>query len=591
MSDLSAGKADALALKLGEHLLHLEEGKPYVIGSSASSDLCINHGSVADRHIELTVHDGKTSVRQLSADHQTMLGEWRIDSGILDPGQTLKLGDIPVQLVRIAAKKDLTQLSISKGTRLTARRSYNQPFAEQMAEELRRAPWFFISAIVHAVLLLLLYQILEINKGDGSERTAVVIGQESEAELLEDFEVMEDLVEIEEEKIEDEEVLLDDITLDDFNEPDHTEEAMADFEFDHPGFTGNQTGLLDKIGSLNSGDILKSSNKALAAGGFKKTVSGIRRTGLEIIFVFDSTGSMGSILRVTKEKISSLVDALHALVPDARMGIVTYRDTGPGEDYTTRAVPLSHDVYRAINFIEVVRAGGGGDRPEAVSEGLGVAFQQKWESKARRVIILVGDAPPHPRSESKIQSKVKLFARKSNSYVHTIVTLPYGEGKVPEDTQTSFKKISRAGRGETITFDKSDTLLRQMMSLAFGKQYKRNIDEVYRIIADRKGTIKPMFRDLVRRKDLERIGREFKRFPVRDDLVRALLEKPSVEIGEHLIDLLQQPNFPTTGRHAIAHIIQQWLNLSEPPINAETERSLQRRKAVELRRTLSRRLR
>jgi Mg-chelatase subunit ChlD len=44
------------------------------------------------------------------------------------------------------------------------------------------------------------------------------------------------------------------------------------------------------------------------SAGFRKTVSELRRSGLEIVFVFDSTGSMGSSIRATKDGIANMLD-------------------------------------------------------------------------------------------------------------------------------------------------------------------------------------------------------------------------------------------------------------------------------------------
>ena len=37
-------------------------------------------------------------------------------------------------------------------------------------------------------------------------------------------------------------------------------------------------------------------------------------------------------------------------------------DRGNDEEYLTRAVPLGHDFYRVINFMQVIEAAGGGER-------------------------------------------------------------------------------------------------------------------------------------------------------------------------------------------------------------------------------------
>src|ERR1700710_2095157 len=119
---------------------------------------------------------------------------------------------------------------------------------------------------------------------------------------------------------------------------------------------------------------------------------------VEVAFVLDTTGSMGGLIEGAKRKIWSIATAIVDSNPDAdaRMGIVAYGD--PGDDYATQTSALTTDIQALYANLLELKARGGGDWPESVNEALAVAVNKlRWtpSSDTRRIVFLVGDAPPH----------------------------------------------------------------------------------------------------------------------------------------------------------------------------------------------------
>jgi Mg-chelatase subunit ChlD len=119
---------------------------------------------------------------------------------------------------------------------------------------------------------------------------------------------------------------------------------------------------------------------------------------VEVVFVLDTTGSMGGLISAAKEKIwsiaSTLADAQQA--PEIAMGLVAYRDRG--DAYVTRVVDLDRDLDSMYVELMQFAADGGGDGPEAVNEALAAAIHgMSWSQDpgTYKVVFLVGDAPPH----------------------------------------------------------------------------------------------------------------------------------------------------------------------------------------------------
>ena len=121
---------------------------------------------------------------------------------------------------------------------------------------------------------------------------------------------------------------------------------------------------------------------------------------VDVVFVIDTTGSMAGLIEGAKRKVWAIANTIIDQRPNARIriGLVAYRDIG--DEYVTRAYPLSTDIQGIYGKLLSFQADGGGDTPESVNEALDVAVgKQPWVSaltpNSSRILFLVGDAPPH----------------------------------------------------------------------------------------------------------------------------------------------------------------------------------------------------
>lgn len=118
---------------------------------------------------------------------------------------------------------------------------------------------------------------------------------------------------------------------------------------------------------------------------------------VDVVFVFDATGSMGDELQYLqaemKDVISRAKEATGGL--NIRTGAVVYRDHG--DEYLTRISRLTEDIKETQAFIDKQQAYNGGDYPEAVPEALMAALNSAgWDYNARaRIAFLILDAPCH----------------------------------------------------------------------------------------------------------------------------------------------------------------------------------------------------
>jgi Mg-chelatase subunit ChlD len=119
--------------------------------------------------------------------------------------------------------------------------------------------------------------------------------------------------------------------------------------------------------------------------------------GLDLAFVVDTTGSMGTFIQAAQRQMIALMEKM-ATAADVRLrvGLVEYRDHPPQDQMLYCVHAFTDDLGLAQKTINGLRAMGGGDGPEAVLDGLGAACRELgWRPHARRIAVLVGDAPPH----------------------------------------------------------------------------------------------------------------------------------------------------------------------------------------------------
>lgn len=119
---------------------------------------------------------------------------------------------------------------------------------------------------------------------------------------------------------------------------------------------------------------------------------------MEVVFVLDTTGSMGGMIAGAKQKIWAIANKLKSAqpTPEISFGLVGYRDRG--DAYVTKVFGLTSNLDEVYTNLYAFEAQGGNDEPESVNEALHKAVRDlQWSSDPQvlRVIFLVGDARPH----------------------------------------------------------------------------------------------------------------------------------------------------------------------------------------------------
>lgn len=167
---------------------------------------------------------------------------------------------------------------------------------------------------------------------------------------------------------------------------------------------------------------------------------------LEMVFVLDTTGSMGGLIDGAKQRIWGIVNGVmqesHASV---RIGLVAYRDRG--DAYVTQVLPLTEDLDKVYTGLMDYSADGGGDTPEdvrtALADGLSKAGWSTAAPDLAQIMFLVGDAPPH----NNYNNTVDTLTTAANAVQKGIIVNTIQCGDMPE-TGEAWRAIAQRGHGQ-----------------------------------------------------------------------------------------------------------------------------------------------
>ena len=191
---------------------------------------------------------------------------------------------------------------------------------------------------------------------------------------------------------------------------------------------------------------------SLACGAQREPAPQVRaatagKAELEMVFVLDTTGSMGGLIEGAKQKIWSIVNDVMKTPahPKVRIGLVAYRDHG--DAYVTKTLPLTDDLDKVYSTLMEYQAQGGGDTPEDVRQALADGVHKTgWSPRGpqrAQILFLVGDAPPHDDYSQEPDTLTSTAeAVKSGIIVNTI------ECGGAEDTRVAWQKICARGEGQ-----------------------------------------------------------------------------------------------------------------------------------------------
>jgi hypothetical protein len=135
-------------------------------------------------------------------------------------------------------------------------------------------------------------------------------------------------------------------------------------------------------------------------------------------------------------------------------------------------------------YLADIGAGGGGDEPEAIHEALAWSVTQNdFHPRARKIILLFGDSPPHKEFVAECLATAKAFHAKGGIVSTVTVRRGSRRGSVSDKDARlpEFVEIAEAGGGEAFLLTDTKELMTQLMVLAFGATHKDKVIEALKL--------------------------------------------------------------------------------------------------------------
>ena len=173
----------------------------------------------------------------------------------------------------------------------------------------------------------------------------------------------------------------------------------------------------------NGRDFAMFSASELEAARAQANVEQGARSELDVQLVLDTTGSMGDELSYLQSEFDSIATQVRTRFPNVtpRWSLVVYKDHG--DVYVAKGFDFTTDTNKFRSSLRAQSAGGGGDTPEAVVEGLSTGLSQQWRSSANvaKIAFWVADAPAHPGEGQKLANVIR-DAKKKGVHIYPIAS-------------------------------------------------------------------------------------------------------------------------------------------------------------------------
>lgn len=206
---------------------------------------------------------------------------------------------------------------------------------------------------------------------------------------------------------------------------------------------------------------------------FTDALDALFRKPVDLGVAIDCTASMSGELGAAQSGIDDLMRFVNAATAGMRVAVVGFRDRG--DEFQLRSWDFTADAEEARTRLWKLSAEGGGDEPELVYEAMKLAYGSfSWRTQAQQVMVLVGDAPPHPGWGGGTVDLARA-ARARGIVTHVISAR---DPKRPDEVK-HFPEIARAGEGQVIRLDERNDLVAELAGVVLADTWRDHMVAVY----------------------------------------------------------------------------------------------------------------
>jgi hypothetical protein len=186
------------------------------------------------------------------------------------------------------------------------------------------------------------------------------------------------------------------------------------------GYMKDTVEAFSEISSSGRGELVYSTGPEDLVDKIREVLEPARGKTVDIVLCLDTTSSMKNDIDSVRRSLIPMLSELITGFSSFRIGMVLYKDYF--DEYLNQVIPFTRDFGEFQATLNAIRVSGGRDIPEAVYEALyEAAIRFNWEAEDK-MIILIGDAPPHLRPRGDITSEmVNAAVDQRGIRVHSII--------------------------------------------------------------------------------------------------------------------------------------------------------------------------
>jgi Mg-chelatase subunit ChlD len=231
----------------------------------------------------------------------------------------------------------------------------------------------------------------------------------------------------------------------------------------------------------------------------------------DIVFSFDTTGSMSSCIADVRRNIEKVSTKLFDQIPGLRLAIIAHGDYCDGED-TIHILDFTNDKESIKKFIKDAPDTSGGDYPECYELVLHRARELSWRPDATmKSLVMIGDAPPHEKNENAFKldwkEEVEKLANR-NIQVFSVQCLNSGR----REAFSFYSTIARVSNGYHLFLNQFSYIVDMIQAICFRQYDAEQLVNFEREIQSREGgmnsALRLMFDTMLGKKSRDEVEAE-----------------------------------------------------------------------------------
>lgn len=221
-----------------------------------------------------------------------------------------------------------------------------------------------------------------------------------------------------------------------------------------------------------------------------------QKTGVDVCFTFDTTGSMYPCLTQVRRNVKETVRRLFRDIPNLRIAIIAHGDYCDAKTtYVTKTLDFSSDAEHICRFVESVGATGGGDSPECYELVLRESRSLHWKAGSLKALVLIGDDVPHekdyPSNTKRIDWRNELdLLLEAGIRVYGVHAMP----GIRMHSKRFYEEIARKTNGYYLTLDQFAAVTDIVLAVCYQQESQETLTAFQKEVQDGKRMSRNMAR-------------------------------------------------------------------------------------------------